>query len=1067
MILCTSTLSSGINFPARRVIIRTPIFNGKPIDIMSYKQMAGRAGRKGIDTCGESILMCSNLNEKKIGENLLNSSIPEISANMNQKSSNTELLSSVKRALLETIVSGIASRKEDIIQYTMCTLANQFNEGSNDYIKYLEWLNTNHFIDTVKINENNQEFECYKPSQLAYAVVSSSMSPDEGLVIFSELQKALQCFVLENELHIIYQITPINICDYWINSSSHIDWNLFYTLLQNFPPDVKRVCDLVGVRQSFILKMIKSGSSSSTSDNKLLKIHLRFFTALILNDLVNEVPYSAVLSKYSCQKGFLQTLQQSSSTYAAMITVFCNRLGWYNLELLVNQFQSRLAFGVQRQLLDLIRIKLLNSHRARLFYNAGLTTVALIAMSDLKKIEKILRSSHSFSSKQSEQGDKNGEYVIWHDGIGYTYWQAASIILQEANELLKNELEQMGLKVSLKKEENPNKTSSKTFLFDFNETFDSMIQSQSKNSKAEVPVDAKQLTEEQKIDVITEEKEEVTKIEEVIQKEEFMVPQPPQIEPVLIETKEEYNVDEMESETQMLMNLNQTKLEGKKREENLSNSYIDDQFMLEAVETFEKNDKHEIDKSKMNSVKTPKSKRIDEMMNTTVVSDDVLEICEIFEKNVLSGKKSAKKTPKAANKYRPVVQSRKSINFPLGDQTINDILNSSIVNNDEKPDVKNEFRICSESFLNEITKSLEILSNPLDIKINFIQTEEDMKAFTDTIKAKCIASISIACEKLNPNENTEIPESDNFLKYHDKDKNINIKFYGIFFCLEIEKYKKIHFVFLNNHKSDLYIKMLKNILEKEDFLIKISFFTKQHFKLFNRVLNINISTPCYDPIIANWLLFQEVLTIFQIKQKFCPSLNILIDNYLRNCKSCYGCSLSNKPISSTTSVIQRAFIESLIGVHCFEKIKLQLQLQNLWIYFAKIESDVVLQSANLELFGMGIDLDQLQNQKNLLLKKKKEIEEKVHLISGRNNINLNSPDEVASVLYDKLKLKPLIDATNKLSINSNDKLKHHSTSKDVLIQMSAHHELPKLIILWRKISHTLSSSVYPLERVNT
>ena len=58
-------LFSGVNLPARRVIIRTPIFHGKLVDALVYKQMAGRAGRKGVDALGESVLICKPAERQK------------------------------------------------------------------------------------------------------------------------------------------------------------------------------------------------------------------------------------------------------------------------------------------------------------------------------------------------------------------------------------------------------------------------------------------------------------------------------------------------------------------------------------------------------------------------------------------------------------------------------------------------------------------------------------------------------------------------------------------------------------------------------------------------------------------------------------------------------------------------------------------------------------------------------------------------------------------------------------------------------------------------------------------
>ena len=110
LVIATSTLSSGVNLPARRVIIRTPIFYGKLIDIQVYRQMAGRAGRKGVDTKGESILICKQSEKSKVVD-LLKSELHPVHSCIGgglvgEGSHNPTGMS---RAVLEVIVSGTAS----------------------------------------------------------------------------------------------------------------------------------------------------------------------------------------------------------------------------------------------------------------------------------------------------------------------------------------------------------------------------------------------------------------------------------------------------------------------------------------------------------------------------------------------------------------------------------------------------------------------------------------------------------------------------------------------------------------------------------------------------------------------------------------------------------------------------------------------------------------------------------------------------------------------------------------------------------------------------------------------
>ncbi|XP_059677103.1 DNA polymerase theta [Gavia stellata] len=457
VLAATSTLSSGVNLPARRVIIRTPMFGGKLLDILTYKQMAGRAGRKGVDTEGESILVCKPPERSK-GTALLQGSLKPVCSCLLRREGEV-VTSSMKRAILEIIVGGVANTPDDVQTYASCTLASSLkaskwgDEKAQDKVQTgpieacVAWLLENEFIQALD-SSNDVKAKIYHPTHLGSATLSSSLSPTEALEIFADLQRAMKSFVLENDLHIVYLVTPVY--EEWTT----IDWYQFFCLWEKLPASMKRVAELVGVEEGFLARSVKGKIIAKTEkQHRQMAIHKRFFTSLALVDLISEVPLKYMTKKYGCSRGQLQSLQQSAATYAGMVTVFCNRLGWHNMELLLSQFQSRLTFGVHRELCDLVRLSLLNAQRARMLYNAGFVTVADLAKASPDDVATALKNSVPFKSvrravDEDEESAEERRTVrsIWMAGMkGLTEREAASLIVEEARGLLQQDLALMGV----------------------------------------------------------------------------------------------------------------------------------------------------------------------------------------------------------------------------------------------------------------------------------------------------------------------------------------------------------------------------------------------------------------------------------------------------------------------------------------------------------------------------------------------------------------------------------------------------------------------------------------------
>ena len=217
---------------------------------------------------------------------------------------------------------------------------------------------------------------------------------------------------------------------------------------------MRRVGDLVGIEEGFLARAVRGRILTRTEQQRQsLAVHRRFFAALALQDLVHEVPLNVAARRYGANRGMLQSLQGSAATFAGMVTVFCEKLGWTNMELLLSQFQSRLSFGVVRELCDLVRITLLNAARARMLYTAGYHTIASVAAAPPSAIEKILHNAAPFVSglkrgqeTETEVRERSEARVIWVAGRrGLTLGKAAKLIVNEAKQLLQADVAQLGI----------------------------------------------------------------------------------------------------------------------------------------------------------------------------------------------------------------------------------------------------------------------------------------------------------------------------------------------------------------------------------------------------------------------------------------------------------------------------------------------------------------------------------------------------------------------------------------------------------------------------------------------
>ena len=202
VLVATSTLSSGMNLKARRVIVRCPTaYHGRLMDQLQYQQLVGRAGRKGIDTRGESILLCKPQEREKV-RGLVSGRLEPVTSCLALGPGDSS--SAMKRALLEVVVSGAANCEEQVQRWAQCTLMAAQCRAQHQVIpQSIAFLQAQGFLQLRSVGDR----ELYEATRLGLACLSSSLGPEEALAIYRELGtakemvEAAQCLSIRTISH--------------------------------------------------------------------------------------------------------------------------------------------------------------------------------------------------------------------------------------------------------------------------------------------------------------------------------------------------------------------------------------------------------------------------------------------------------------------------------------------------------------------------------------------------------------------------------------------------------------------------------------------------------------------------------------------------------------------------------------------------------------------------------------------------------------------------------------------------------------------------------------------------
>ncbi len=379
VIASTPTLAAGLNLPARRVLIKSykRYEYGKgmaPIPVIEYRQMAGRAGRPGLDPYGESFLMAKNSSEmKELFEHYINGSPEEIWSKLASESA-------LRTHILSTVAAGFARSDSELKSFMATTFyAQQQDSWQLDVTveKVIGFLKENGMIQP-------EDDGSLLPSKLGSLVSKLYIDPLSAVIMLQALKTKKE------------ERRPLQVTGKAAQFTSALDLN---RAAKKAPSDLGLIhlitmtpnMDLLYVQSAdgWVEEFIDQHQSEMYEEDNYDYLLREAKTAAMLTDWIGEVQENQIASRYRIGPGDIRRSAETAEWLMHSLAELSKHLD-LGITFKAEQLAERIHYGAGQDLLALLNLKGIGRVRARKLHLHGITSLEKLRVADQSEVSRLL-----------------------------------------------------------------------------------------------------------------------------------------------------------------------------------------------------------------------------------------------------------------------------------------------------------------------------------------------------------------------------------------------------------------------------------------------------------------------------------------------------------------------------------------------------------------------------------------------------------------------------------------------------------------------------------------------------